>query len=52
MAVSGSCGPRGFTLTLVHTNDTHAHLEPMELTLSGKRVRVGAWPSGWPSLIG
>lgn len=31
----------GFTLTLVHTNDTHAHLEPMELTLSGKRVRVG-----------
>jgi len=31
----------GFTLTLVHTNDTHAHLEPMELTLSGKKVRVG-----------
>ncbi|GAA6730480.1 bifunctional metallophosphatase/5'-nucleotidase [Thermus brockianus] len=30
-----------FTLTLVHTNDTHAHLEPMELTLSGNRVRVG-----------
>ncbi|MFD3004411.1 bifunctional metallophosphatase/5'-nucleotidase [Thermus tengchongensis] len=30
-----------FTLTLVHTNDTHAHLEPMELTLSGKKVRVG-----------
>ena len=31
----------GFTLTLVHTNDTHAHLEPMELTLSGQKVRVG-----------
>jgi 5'-nucleotidase/UDP-sugar diphosphatase len=31
----------GFTLTLAHTNDTHAHLEPMELTLSGKKVRVG-----------
>ncbi|MDM7324041.1 MAG: 5'-nucleotidase C-terminal domain-containing protein [Thermus sp.] len=31
----------GFTLTLVHTNDTHAHLEPMELTLSGNKVRVG-----------
>jgi 5'-nucleotidase/UDP-sugar diphosphatase len=31
----------GFTLTLVHTNDTHAHLEPMELTLSDKKVRVG-----------
>lgn len=31
----------GFTLTLVHTNDTHAHLEPMELTLSGKKVKVG-----------
>ncbi|GAA5338095.1 bifunctional metallophosphatase/5'-nucleotidase [Thermus antranikianii] len=31
----------GFTLTLVHTNDTHTHLEPMELTLSGKKVRVG-----------
>jgi len=31
----------GFTLTLVHTNDTHARLEPMELTLSGKKVRVG-----------
>jgi 5'-nucleotidase len=30
-----------FTLTLVHTNDTHAHLEPMELTLSGQRVKVG-----------
>ncbi|TFU26740.1 bifunctional metallophosphatase/5'-nucleotidase [Thermus tengchongensis] len=30
-----------FTLTLVHTNDTHAHLEPTELTLSGQRVRVG-----------
>ncbi|WP_243093762.1 bifunctional metallophosphatase/5'-nucleotidase [Thermus thalpophilus] len=30
-----------FTLTLVHTNDTHAHLEPMELTLSGQKVRVG-----------
>ncbi|MER3451572.1 MAG: multifunctional 2',3'-cyclic-nucleotide 2'-phosphodiesterase/5'-nucleotidase/3'-nucleotidase [Thermus sp.] len=30
-----------FTLTLVHTNDTHAHLEPVELTLSGKRTRVG-----------
>jgi 5'-nucleotidase/UDP-sugar diphosphatase len=31
----------GYSLTLVHTNDTHAHLEPMELTLSGKKVRVG-----------
>lgn len=31
----------GFTLTLAHTNDTHAHLEPMEVTLSGKRVKVG-----------
>jgi 5'-nucleotidase len=30
-----------FTLTLAHTNDTHARLEAMELTLSGKRVRVG-----------
>ncbi len=31
----------GFVLTLVHTNDTHAHLEPMELTLSGQKVPVG-----------
>ncbi|WP_117237331.1 bifunctional metallophosphatase/5'-nucleotidase [Thermus sediminis] len=31
----------GFTLTLAHTNDTHAHLEPMELTLSGNKVKVG-----------
>lgn len=31
----------GFTLTLVHTNDTHAHLEPVELTLSGKKTPVG-----------
>ncbi|WP_234553771.1 bifunctional metallophosphatase/5'-nucleotidase [Thermus caliditerrae] len=30
-----------FTLTLVHTNDTHAHLEPVELTLSGQKVKVG-----------
>jgi 5'-nucleotidase len=30
-----------FTLTLVHTNDTHAHLEPVELTLSGKKTPVG-----------
>lgn len=30
-----------FTLTLVHTNDTHAHLEPTELTLSGKKTPVG-----------
>lgn len=30
-----------FTLTLVHTNDTHAHLEPTELTLSGKKIPVG-----------
>lgn len=31
----------GFTLTVVHTNDTHAHLEPVELTLSGQKVPVG-----------
>ena len=31
----------GFTLTLVHTNDTHAHLEPVELTLSGEKTPVG-----------
>ncbi len=30
-----------FTLTIAHTNDTHAHLEPMELTLSGQKVQVG-----------
>ncbi|MGQ9754296.1 MAG: bifunctional metallophosphatase/5'-nucleotidase [Thermaceae bacterium] len=38
---SFSRGQGAFTLTLVHTNDTHAHLEAMELTLSGKKTLVG-----------
>lgn len=31
----------GFSMTIVHTNDTHARIEPVELTLSEKKVLVG-----------
>lgn len=42
LGLSGLSRAQGtFTLTLVHTNDTHAHLEPVELTLSGKKTLVG-----------
>lgn len=30
-----------FEMTLIHTNDTHAHIDPTELTLGGKKVLVG-----------
>lgn len=32
---------RNFHMTLVHTNDTHAHLDPMSLTLGGESVMIG-----------
>jgi len=30
-----------YTLTIIHTNDTHARLEPVTMTLGGKPVEVG-----------
>lgn len=34
-------GGGSFSLTLVHTNDTHARIEPVNVTLSGKAVPMG-----------
>lgn len=39
MAQGQSAG--GFSMTIIHTNDTHAHIEPVPLTLSGKSTPVG-----------
>ncbi len=39
MAQSQAAG--NFSMTIVHTNDTHAHIEPVTLTLSGKATQVG-----------
>ncbi len=32
---------RNFHVTLVHTNDTHAHLDPVSLTLGGEERQLG-----------
>ena len=39
--LAGTAFGQSYTLTIIHTNDTHARLEPVTLTLGGKRVEVG-----------
>jgi 5'-nucleotidase / UDP-sugar diphosphatase len=39
----GRAQASNFTLNIVHTNDTHAHLDPTVLTLGGKQSPVGGF---------
>jgi 5'-nucleotidase/UDP-sugar diphosphatase len=39
--LSRAQGGAVFRMTIIHTNDTHAHIDPVELTLNGQKVKVG-----------
>lgn len=49
-ACGGNSRPPGFTLTLVHLNDTHSHLEPEEVNLTIGGVATTAQLGGFARL--